>query len=220
MSENYANDTCEVIDMKKTDIILLSGLIGAIIFSNFAHFEATLSNIENDVLRMHILANSDSEEDQQLKLKVRDRLLEHSSEIFGECENLEEMESCAEEKLDYINNIVLDVIDENGFDYAAESNLVNMEFDDRIYGDMTMPAGDYEALRITIGEAEGHNWWCVMYPPLCIPAAETVEADSNTAEAYFSQDEIDIMENPEDYQVKFKCVELYKGLKKKIGKIF
>ncbi len=220
MSENSANHIYEVIDMKKTDIILLSGLIGAIIFSNFAKFESTLSGLEHGVLRMHILANSDSEQDQNLKIKVRDRLLEHSYDIFGECDTLEEMEDAAEEKLDYINNIAIQVIEENGFDYGVQSNLVSMEFDERTYGDMTMPAGNYEALRITIGEAQGHNWWCVMYPPLCIPAAETVEADTDTAEAYFNKDELDVMENPQDYQVKFKCVEIYKGLKNKIGKIF
>lgn len=206
--------------MKKTDIILLGGLIGAILFSNFAQFESTLSGLENEVLRMHILANSDSEEDQQLKIKVRDELLEHSEEIFGECSTLDEMKNTAEEKLDYINDIVLGVIDENGFDYGAQSSLVNMEFDDRVYGDLTMPAGNYDALRITIGEAQGHNWWCVMYPPLCIPAAETVDADTDAAGDYFSREELDLMEHPEDYQVRFRCAEVFKGLKKKISDFF
>lgn len=206
--------------MKKTDIILLGGLIGAIIFTNFAEFETTLSGLENEVLRMHILANSDSEEDQQLKIKVRDELLEHSEEIFGGCSSLDEMKNTAVKKLDYINDIVLEVIDENGFDYGAQSSLVNMEFDDRVYGDLTMPAGNYDALRITIGEAQGHNWWCVMYPPLCIPAAETVSADSDTAGDYFSREELDLMEHPEDYQLKFRCAEVFKGLKKKISDFF
>lgn len=206
--------------MKKTDIILLGGLIGAILFSNFAHFENTLSNLESDVLRLHILANSDSEADQNLKLKVRDRLLENSEELFKECDTLEEMERTAEEKLDEINDIVLEVIDENGFYYGAKTNLVNMEFDNRVYGDMTMPAGNYEALRITIGEAQGHNWWCVMYPPLCIPAAETVESDKSAACEYFSADELDVMENPQNYRVKFKCAEVFKSVKEKISKFF
>lgn len=206
--------------MKKTDIILLTGLIGAILYSNFAQVGSVVSNLENDVLRMHILANSDSEEDQRLKLKVRDRLLECSDEIFGGCETLEDMESTAGSRLDYINGIVLQVIEENGFDYGAQTNLVNMDFDSRVYGNITMPAGNYEALRVTIGEAEGHNWWCVMYPPLCIPAAETVESDDETAKDYFSKEELDLMENPDDYQVKLKCVEVFKGLKSKIKKIF
>lgn len=205
--------------MKKTDIILLGGLIGAIVFSNFASFGRTLSNIEKDVLRMHILANSDSDEDQQLKLKVRDKLLENSQEIFGECSTLEEMESMAAQKLDVINDIALSVIEENGFEYGVQTNLVNMDFDERVYGDITMPAGNYEAVRITLGEAKGHNWWCVMYPPLCIPVAEEISADKNAAEAHFTPEELDIMENPEDYKVKFKCVEIFKGLKKKISGI-
>lgn len=220
MSVNSSNHTYEVIDMKKTDIILLGGLISAILFSNFASFENTLNNIENDVLRLHILANSDSVSDQNLKIKVRDRLLENSEELFGECDTLEEMECTAEEKLDEINNIVLEVIDENGFDYTAQTNLVNMEFDNRVYGGMTMPAGNYEALRITIGEAEGHNWWCVMYPPLCIPVAESVVTDENTAEKYFSEDELDIMENPQNYKVKFKCAEVFRNIKNKISDFF
>lgn len=206
--------------MKKMDIILLGGLIGAIVFSNFAHLESTLESIESDVLRLHILANSDSEEDQRLKLKVRDRLLEQSSEFFGECGGLEETEALAAQNIDRINELVLEVINENGFDYKAQTQLVNMEFDERVYGDITMPAGNYDALRITIGEAEGKNWWCVMYPPLCIPAAESAEADTAAAENYFDKDELDIMENPQNYQVKFKCVEIFKDLKKKIGKIF
>ena len=203
--------------MKKTDIILLAGLMGSIIFTNFSDFGNTLSSIEHEVLRMHILANSDSEEDQNLKLCVRDKLLEKSEEFFGECETLEEMKTCAEEKINDINSVVLDVIHENGFDYSAKTQVVNMEFDAREYGDITMPAGVYDALRITIGEAEGHNWWCVMYPPLCLPAAENVESDTEKADEYFNEKQLDVMENPEDYEVRFKCVEWYQSIKKKIN---
>ncbi|MGN0614358.1 MAG: stage II sporulation protein R [Porcipelethomonas sp.] len=206
--------------MKKTDIILLTGLIGSIAFTNFADFGSTLYSIENDVLRMHILANSDSEEDQQLKLSVRDKLLEKSGEIFGGCETLEEMKQCAQEKKEEINSIALDVIHQNGYDYTVDTQVVNMEFDAREYGDITMPAGNYDALRVTIGEAEGHNWWCVMYPPLCLPAAESVEADEKTAEEYFSSKQLDVMENPEDYKVKFRCAEWFASLKKAIGSWF
>lgn len=209
----------EVTDMKKTDVILFTGLIGSIIFSNFAGFEKNLDNIEHEVLRMHILANSDAEYDQNLKLKVRDRLLENSDVIFAGCESLEEMKVKANENLSEINDIVLEVIHENGYNYTAQTQLVNMEFDTREYGDITMPSGKYDALRVTIGEAEGHNWWCVMYPPLCIPAAEKVESDEKTAEDYFDAEELDIMKNPEKYEVRFKCVEMFKELKSKIKKI-
>ena len=200
--------------MKKTDIILFAGLASAMLFTNFTEFGKTLYSIENDVLRMHILANSDSEEDQNLKLCVRDKLLENSQELFGDCNNLEEMKACAIEKQDEIKEIALDVIHEKGYNYTVDTQVVNMEFDTREYGDITMPAGKYDALRVTIGKAKGHNWWCVMYPPLCLPAAEEVNSDMNTAEEYFDEKQLDVMENPEKYQVKFKCVEWYRAIKK------
>ncbi len=203
--------------MKKTDIILIAGLLFAILFTNFAEFGKTLYSIERDVLRIHILANSDSEEDQNLKLCVRDRLLENSEELFGECKNLEEMKKCAKKKKQEINNIALDVIHEKGYNYTVDTQVINMKFDNREYGDITMPAGNYTALRVTIGEAKGHNWWCVMYPPLCLPVAgenKEVTADEKRAEDYFNEKQLDIMENPEKYQVKFKCIEWYDSIKK------
>lgn len=198
--------------MKRTDIILFAGLAASIIFTNFCDFGKTLYSIENEVLRLHILANSDSDEDQALKLSVRDRLLEESDEIFHGCETLEQMKVRAEEMKDEINSIAYDVICENGSDYTVSTEVVNMEFDDREYGDITMPAGKYDALRITIGEAQGHNWWCVMYPPLCLPAAQDVEADEHVANEYFDEKQMDVMQNPEKYQVKFKCVEWFRKL--------
>lgn len=206
--------------MKKTDVILLTGLIGSILFTNFADFGKTLYSIENEVLRMHILANSDTEEDQSLKLCVRDRLLEKSEGIFGECETLEEMKACAEEKKDEINSIALDVIHEKGYDYTVNTEVVNMEFDNREYGDITMPAGTYDAIRVTIGEAKGKNWWCVMYPPLCLPAAEEVTADKKTADDYFDTKQMDMMENPQNYKVKFKCVEWFTSIKNEVSSWF
>ncbi|MGN1481806.1 stage II sporulation protein R [Porcipelethomonas sp.] len=206
--------------MKKLDVILLTGLIGSILFSNLAGFGNTLDNIEHEVLRLHILANSDTEYDQNLKICVRDRLLENSEELFGGCETLDEMKQRANEKLDEINDMVLDVIHEKGYNYNSKTQLVNMEFDNREYGDITMPAGTYDALRITIGEAKGHNWWCVMYPPLCIPAAEEADGDMQTAQSYFSEEELDIMENPENYKVKFKCVEMFRGIRSKLEEMF
>lgn len=202
--------------MKKIDVVLILGFLGAVLFSDFSGVNRTLESIKSDVLRMHILANSDSEEDQALKLKVRDRLLECSEDIFGGADSLVEMKKKAGAKLDKINTIVGQVIHENGFDYSSEAKLVNMDFDTREYGEITMPAGKYDALRITIGEAEGHNWWCVMYPPLCIPAAENVEGDTDTAEDYFKADQVDMMEHPEDYEIRFKCLDVFKKIKNKL----
>ena len=82
-----------------------------------------------------------------------------------------------------------------------------MGFNDRTYGDLTMPAGQYDALRVEIGSAQGHNWWCVMYPPLCLPAAEDVNADKKKAEEYFNKDQLDIMENHDNYKVRLWCAD-------------
>jgi stage II sporulation protein R len=204
--------------MKKFDLIILAGFISALVFSDVSAAVRTRDNIQSDVLRMHILANSDSNEDQQLKLKVRDKLLECSADIFEGASSLEEMKEKAEEKLEYINGIVEQVISENGFSYGSEAEVVNMEFDAREYGEITMPAGTYDALRITLGEANGHNWWCVMYPPLCIPAAEKAEVDKQEAEDYFSSEEMDMLENPENYEIKFKCAEIFEKIKNKMKK--
>ncbi|NLK71195.1 MAG: stage II sporulation protein R [Clostridiales bacterium] len=215
--------------MRKLDFALLIGLVIAIVVSNFTSFEKSYESLQNGVLRLHILANSDSDEDQQLKLKVRDRILEYSSEFFGEGFSIDEVENSLKKKLDRIKEIAYEVIRENGFSYNVECEFVNMDFTAREYDGLTMPAGNYDALRITIGDAEGKNWWCVMYPPLCIPAT-TVKKDIDDAdesetiitaknsEDFFSKEEYEIMEHPERYKVRFKILEIYDGIKKRIAR--
>lgn len=218
--------------MKRFDLALLIGLIITIAVSNFTSFKESYKSLQNGVLRLHVLANSDSEEDQELKLKVRDRILEYSSELFGEGLSIDEVEGRVKQKLDKIKEIADEVIKENGYAYSVDCELVNMDFTAREYGELTMPAGNYDALRITIGRAEGQNWWCVMYPPLCIPATTVKDghdADSELlidskaivtakdSEDFFSKEEYEIMEKPERYKVKFKILEIYDGIKKKIA---
>ncbi len=206
--------------MRIRDIALITGLMGAIVFTNTAQLGNTVRGLEKEVLRMHILANSDSEEDQSLKIAVRDRLLEKSDELFSGCETLDEMKRKAIEEKDRINSIAQEVIHEKGYDYPSETELVNMEFEAKQYDDITMPAGNYDALRVTIGKADGHNWWCVMYPPLCIPAAEEVRTDEETKAKHFSDDELDIMKKPEEHRIGFKCIEIFKSIGKKFSDWF
>ena len=160
-------------------LILTAGFILTIIISNSVGFikdGRKLDQLRESVLRLHILADSDSEEDQRLKLCVRDALLERSGELFGEADDLESAEEAALEALPEIVDIAENTLRAQGCDSPVRAYLADMEFDERVYGNITMPAGKYRALRIEIGEAKGHNWWCVMYPPLCIPAAEKVES--------------------------------------------
>lgn len=196
--------------MRKLETAMCLGLILAIFLGSFSGFAGKLENLQHNVLRLHILANSDSDYDQNLKLKVRDRLLEESDNLFQGCETLEEMKKRASEQKDTIRRIAKSVLEENGCQEDVAVQLVQMQFDTREYDEITMPAGCYDALRILIGKAEGHNWWCVMYPPLCLPVAEP--------EIWFDADTADILENPQKYEVKFKCVELWDELMKKTEK--
>lgn len=206
----------EVIFMKKLSWpVMAAGLILTILISNigsFIHDGRKLDELRGSVLRLHILANSDSERDQQLKLRVRDELLE--SGIFGEADDLAEAEAVAAEKIEDIERMAESVLRRSGCTDKVTAELADTDFDERVYGYMTMPAGRYRALRIKIGRAEGHNWWCVMYPPLCLPAAceaaddeenayENVEANQNEAEKHFDGKELDILKHPKKYRVRF-----------------
>ncbi len=202
----------EVIYMRKLEIAAVIGILGAIFFADFAGFAERIRTLREDVLRLHILADSDSEEDQALKLKVRDALLEESGVLFAGCDTPEEIRKRAEEQQETIRLLAQNVLEENGCDDKVTVQLVQMEFDEKQYKEITMPAGNYDALRILIGEAEGQNWWCVMYPPLCIPSASDVIGDSGTARECFGEETADILEDAPKYEVKFKCLEWWESI--------
>lgn len=193
--------------MKKLELSMALALILSIFLGNFAGFSRNLENLKHDVLRLHILANSDSDEDQALKLQVRDALLEQSEELFAGCETLEDMKQTVLTKQAEIQEIAEKTLKDAGCADSVEVSLEKTRFDVREYENFTMPAGEYDALRILIGNAEGHNWWCVMYPPLCIPVAEP--------EQYFDDDTVELLEYPEKYEIKFKCVEIWEKLTQK-----
>lgn len=197
----------------KKNIILIGGLILSVIISNISSFFSdgmALDELRGSVLRLHILAESDSDYDQNLKIKVRDALLE--SGILDGSENLEQAENTAREKLTEIVRISEDTLRKNDCYLPVSAEVTEMEFDERIYGDITMPAGNYEALRIKIGSASGHNWWCVMYPPLCVPVACEVEDNPETASVFFDEKELDIVHNPQKYKVRFAIWDKLKSI--------
>ncbi|WP_051411593.1 stage II sporulation protein R [Ruminococcus flavefaciens] len=198
--------------------IMAAGLILTILISNMSSFISDgikLEELRGSVLRLHILANSDSAEDQRLKLMVRDELL--GSGMFSSAADLSEAERIAEEKLPEIVQTAEKVLRRNGCCDNVTAELADVDFDERVYGDITMPAGRYRALRIKIGTANGHNWWCVMYPPLCLPAAcemteiaedkdseeKTVTDDKEAEEECFDEKELDILKKPKKYKLKF-----------------
>ncbi|MCM1132959.1 MAG: stage II sporulation protein R [Ruminococcus flavefaciens] len=188
--------------MKKS-VIFGIGLIMSILITNSVAVirdGRRLDGLRESVLRLHILAESDSEYDQNLKLKVRDAILESS--ILAGADSLESAEQTAQNNLDKIVETAENVLRENGCNLPVSAEIADVEFDERVYGDITMPAGKYRALRVEIGSAQGKNWWCVMYPPLCIPAVCDVEEDKS-AEELFSDSELDIMYHPKKYEVRF-----------------
>ena len=157
---------------------------------SFTGFCGVCENLQKDVFRLHILANSDTETDQQLKLKVRDGILEYTKEIFGNCENREQAIRTAEKNLDKI-----------------DAYITNMDFNTRVYENFTLPAGKYDALRIVIGNGQGHNWWCMIYPSLCIPSAQ-----KNKPELSLDSSEIDVISHSEQYEIKFRLVEIFENI--------
>lgn len=159
----------------KEHILTVSMLLGAalaVLLGSFSAFAAECEELPDRLFRLHILANSDSEEDQELKYALRDYLLEDMNETFIGCQTAEEAKARAKEKLPEIAEKAQQFISDSGYDHEITASVENIYFTTRRYGNTVVPAGNYDALRILIGEGKGQNWWCVMFPPLCLGAVE------------------------------------------------
>ena len=186
---------------------LSMGFVIAVLCS-MASFSQQCQNIRESVFRLHVLANSDSQEDQALKLRVRDRILLESEHLMDGVSSREQAEQIVKQHLPELEAAAKDEIQRQGYDYPVEIRLENTYFNTRQYDTVTLPAGQYDALRVLIGSGEGHNWWCVMFPPMCLPAAE----DPKQIEDVLSPQETDIVEGGEQYEVKFKVVEWFEEI--------
>ena len=171
-------------------------------------FETECKEISNEVFRLHILATSDSEPEQELKLKVRDKVLEYTESLFENSHSKEEAENAVSDNLQEICNVALKEVRNNGYDYGVTAEITNMYFSTRYYDSYTLPSGMYDALRITIGSGEGHNWWCVMYPSVCISSEENQDKAAKEA---LNENQYDIVKN-EQYEYKFKIVEIFEKI--------
>lgn len=183
------------------------------------YVSAVSNNLSDAVFRLHVLANSDSAEDQALKLKVRDSLLNHMNDICSNCTTKEEAISLANENKKNFQQIAEQTISENGYNYPVKINIDNFYFPTKNYGDITLPAGFYDALRVEIGEAKGKNWWCVMFPSLCfIDVSSGIVDDSakENLEKNLEEESYSIIsdKNNSEIKLKFKLIELFaeKGL--------
>lgn len=184
----------------------------------FSYVNAVSSDIANSVFRLHVIANSDEKEDQELKLKVRDNVLSYMNKI---CENVTTKEDAiliANQHIDEFKEIALNTIHENGYDYFVNIRIGNFSFPTKSYGDISLPAGYYDALRVEIGEAKGQNWWCVMFPPLCfvdVSSGIVPDESKETMKSDLSDEEFSLISDNEDSNVKFKfkLIEWFQNVK-------
>ena len=152
------------------DMLMVLGLVLSLVLGGFRSFALDCESVQDEVLRLHIPANSDSAEDQRMKLRLRDHILNEYGSQLAEEADISAAKERTESLLPEIEAECRSFLRENGADYSADVQLTEMYFATRTYEDVTLPAGNYTALRITLGSGEGRNWWCVMYPSLCLPA--------------------------------------------------
>ena len=172
------------------------------------------TDIADSVFRLHVIANSDSDVDQNLKYIVRDNLLEYMNTLCVNCTSKEEAIGLANQNIQNFKEIALNTIKEQGFDYSVNVEIGNFEFPTKQYGDISLPSGYYDALKVEIGEAKGQNWWCVMFPPLCFVDASSgvvPEESKEDLENTLTDEEFSIVSDNEDsltFKLKFKILEI------------
>lgn len=201
----------------KRFFILMFPLIIYIFICAVSYSQAVCENIADNVFRLHVIANSDSTEDQNLKLLVRDNILEYINSISDSISSKEDLISVLEENLPVLEEIAKNTILENGYSYDVSLEIGNFSFPTKNYGDITLPPGYYDALRVKIGKAEGQNWWCVMFPPLCFVDISSgivpTESKENLKENLDSEEYTLISDNEsEDIKLKFKIVEMLQNI--------
>ena len=198
--------------LKIWEIALLLGV--AVCLLSGAKALHTQDELADKVVRLHVLANSDSEEDQALKLQVRDAVLDRAEDLLAQPSSRAEAEGKLRGQLLEFERLAEAVVREAGYDYEVTAELTDTEFPTREYEGFTLPAGEYLALRILIGEAAGRNWWCVVFPPLC--TAATADVPASAMAAGFTEDEVRLItEEDRGYVLKFKAVEFWETLREK-----
>ena len=197
--------------LKAIDISVFVTLIICIIAT--ISFENDCKGIREDVLRLHVIANSDKEYDQELKLKVRDAVLKSGKTVFSGSEDIISAENRIAVSKNILLNSARETIQSLGYNYDVKIELARSYFPTRTYDDITLPAGYYKAVRIIIGEGKGKNWWCIMFPPLCLPAATNKK---DIIDGFLTEKEMKIVTSSPEYEVRFWLVEKYYELKNSI----
>jgi stage II sporulation protein R len=196
--------------LKAIDISVFVTLIVCIIAT--VSFENSCKGIREEILRLHVIANSDEDYDQELKLKVRDSLLRCGETVFSGSEDIISAQGKLQQNTDKLLYSAEEIIRESGYDYDVKIELARSYFPTRVYDDITLPAGYYKAVRVIIGEGKGKNWWCIMFPPLCLPAATD---NKEVISEYLSGDEMKIVTSNPEYEIRFWLIEKYYDIKNK-----
>lgn len=212
--KNFLNFT-PVSNIKRVILLLLLLIIYTIICA-FSYVNAVSTDIQNSVFRLHVIANSDSEEDQNLKYIVRDKVLEYIHTISNNTNSKQDVINLANSNVDTIQKIAEETIYENGYNYSVKISIGNFAFPTKTYGDISFPAGFYDALKIEIGEAKGRNWWCVMFPPLCfvdVTSGIVPDESKETIKQNLSDEEYELLsENNTEISFKFKIIEMFQNI--------
>ena len=200
----------------KIGIILILSLLLFLytIICAISYVSAVSTDISDSVFRLHVIANSNSDEDQALKYKVRDNLLNYMNNICKDCSSKEEAIIIVTEHQDEFKQVALETIKNEGYSYDVKIEIGNFEFPTKQYGDISLPAGFYDALKVEIGKAKGKNWWCVMFPSLCfvdVSSGIVPEESKEDLQNVLSDEEYAIISdnsNP-DIKLKFKLLEFF-----------
>ena len=199
---------------KRLLLALCAAVLAAASFSSFLPSADDLSLYDN-VIRLHVIANSDSDADQELKLRVRDRMLELTGSALDGADTKAEAEERMRSLLPELEAAAADVISEDGCGYDVKASLTVEEYPRKSYGTVTLPSGKYTSLRVIIGSGEGHNWWCVLFPRMCTrPASSPAKQEEEFTDAGFTPSQYRIITDSENvrYVVKFRIIEIIKSI--------
>lgn len=201
--------------LKKWELCLMFGLLCAL--ASGAWLEREQTALADRMIRLHVIANSDSAEDQALKLAVRDRVLERAEGLYPAGADLATARIALENSLTELAAAGRREVEVQGYDYPVTAAITQCWFPTKEYDGFSLPAGEYTALRVVIGEGEGKNWWCVAFPPLCLGAASETVDDAVSA-GLFTPDQGALMTREgQEYVLKFKALELWDDLKHSIN---
>lgn len=187
-------------------LILLSSL-SMIQYINAAKENAIQHDIATQIMRFHVVANSDSIEDQAIKMVIKDKLTSELEPILKNASNLIEARELIYQNLSLLESLSNDIIKEYGYAYTAKATIEKGYFPLKVYGDLSLPPGEYEAVRIELGSAKGQNWWCIMFPPLCfVDATYSVVPDDSKEQLreVLTKEEYDTLFAKKDIKIKIK----------------